>query len=176
MVPQKLGPFFSLFLMRKPLSSGQKWFLRPYFPLIRSMFVLRSGLRFSFRALEVPESRVRKRPLSLTKMTFSLALGSGTSIARNENLRPLLNTNIPLISGKYGLRNHFWPLESRFLMSNSEKNAFFSKSFHGPILIFWNLILYTFLCTKIKKNYHGQYFFSWCMFRTHVIILYYVLW
>ena len=44
--------FFSLFLMRKRLSSGQKWFLRPYFPLIRGMFLLRSGLRFSFRALE----------------------------------------------------------------------------------------------------------------------------
>ena len=26
--------FSSLFLMRKPLSSDQKWFLRPYFPLI----------------------------------------------------------------------------------------------------------------------------------------------
>ena len=25
--------FSSLFLMRKPLSSDQKWFLRPYFPL-----------------------------------------------------------------------------------------------------------------------------------------------
>ena len=46
----ELGPFFSLFLMRKRLSSGQKWFLRPYFPL-RGMFVLRSGHRFSFRAL-----------------------------------------------------------------------------------------------------------------------------
>ena len=55
--------------MRKRLSSGQKWFLRPYFPLIRGMFVFRSGLRFSFRALEVPEPRVRKRSLSLTKMT-----------------------------------------------------------------------------------------------------------
>ena len=31
-----------------------------------------------------------------------LTLGSGTSSARNENLRPLLNTNIPLISGKCG--------------------------------------------------------------------------
>ena len=61
--PQKLGPFFSLFLMRKTLSSGQKWFLMPYFPLIRDMLVFRSGLRFSFRALEVPELRVRKRPL-----------------------------------------------------------------------------------------------------------------
>ena len=28
--------------MRKTLSSGQKWFLRPYFPLIRGMFVIRS--------------------------------------------------------------------------------------------------------------------------------------
>ena len=36
-----------------------------------------------------------------------LTLSSGTSSARNENLRPLLNTNIPLISGKYGFRNHF---------------------------------------------------------------------
>ena len=36
--------FFSLFLMRKRLSSGQKWFLRPYFPLIRGMFLLKSGL------------------------------------------------------------------------------------------------------------------------------------
>ena len=49
------------------VSSSQKWFLRPYFPLIRGMFLFRSGLRFSFRALEVPEQRVRKRPLSLTK-------------------------------------------------------------------------------------------------------------
>ena len=53
--------------MRKWLSSGQKWFLRPYFPLIRGMFVFRSGLRFSFWTLEV-----RKRPFSLTKMAFSL--------------------------------------------------------------------------------------------------------
>ena len=36
-----------------------------------------------------------------------LTLGSGTSSAHSKNLRPLLNTNIPLISGKYGLRNHF---------------------------------------------------------------------
>ena len=28
-------------------------------------------------------------------------------ICKIENLRPLLNTNIPLISEKYGLRNHF---------------------------------------------------------------------
>ena len=54
--------FFSLLLMRKRLSGGQKWFLKPYFPLIRGVFVLRSGLRFSFRALEVPEPRARKRP------------------------------------------------------------------------------------------------------------------
>ena len=38
------------------------------------MFVFRSGLSFSFRALEVPEPRVRKRPLSLTNMAFSSPL------------------------------------------------------------------------------------------------------
>ena len=32
-----------------------------------------------------------------------LISGLGTSNARNENLRPLLNTNIPLISGNYSL-------------------------------------------------------------------------
>ena len=36
------------------------------------MFVFRSGLRFSFRALEVPEPRVRKRPLSLTSFLFQM--------------------------------------------------------------------------------------------------------
>ena len=59
--------FSSLFLMRKPLSSDQKWFLRPYFPLIGGIFVLKSGLRFSFRAPEVPEPRVRKSPSFLRR-------------------------------------------------------------------------------------------------------------
>ena len=36
--------------------------------------------------------------ISFSKMTFS-------SLSVLRNLRPLLNTNIPLISGKYGLRN-----------------------------------------------------------------------
>ena len=35
--------------------------LKPYFPLIRGMFVFRSGVRFLFGALKVPELRVRKR-------------------------------------------------------------------------------------------------------------------
>ena len=65
-----------------------------------------------------------------------LTLGSGTSSARNKNLRPLLNRNIPPIDGKYGLRNHFWPLESGFLMRKSEKKGpnFFGRS--GLILEF----------------------------------------
>ena len=48
--------------MKKPLSSDQKWFLRPYFPVIRDIFVLKSGLRFSFREPEVPKLRARKSP------------------------------------------------------------------------------------------------------------------
>ena len=57
---EKIG-FFSLFLTRKRLSRGQKWFLRPYFPLIMGMFEFKSGLRFLFQALEVSQLRVRKR-------------------------------------------------------------------------------------------------------------------
>ena len=34
---------------------------------VPGMFVFKSGLRFSFRTLEVTESRVRKRSFSLTK-------------------------------------------------------------------------------------------------------------
>ena len=56
------------------VSSDQKWFLRPYFPLIRGMFLLRSGLRFSLWALEVPEPKVRKGTLSLKDVPFFLAL------------------------------------------------------------------------------------------------------
>ena len=39
--PKTLRPFFSLFLVRKPLSSDQKWFLRSYVPLIMGMFLLK---------------------------------------------------------------------------------------------------------------------------------------
>ena len=56
-----------------------------------------------------------------------LISGLGTSNVRHKNLRPLLNTNIPLISGNYGLINHFWPLESRFLMWKNEKKSIFSQ-------------------------------------------------
>ena len=52
-----------------------------------------------------------------------LTLGSGTSSAQNENLKPLFITNIPIISGNYGLRNHFWRLQSGFLMRKSEKKG-----------------------------------------------------
>ena len=45
----ELGPFFSLFLMRKCLSSGQKGLLMPHFPQIRGIFVCRVVLDFCFR-------------------------------------------------------------------------------------------------------------------------------
>ena len=77
-----------------------------------------------------------------------LTLGSGTSSARNENLRPLLSTNIPLISGKYGLRNHFWPLESHFLMRKSEKNSIFSKFPRCPIFNFF-VVTREVICQKM---------------------------
>ena len=66
--------FSSLFLMRKPLSSDQKWFLRPYFPLIGGIFVLKSGLRFLFWALEVPIRKVRKRPFFTLKPYYHLPI------------------------------------------------------------------------------------------------------
>ena len=38
---------------------------------------------------------------------------------------------------QYGLRNHFWPLESVFLMRKSEKKGINSKSPRCPIFIFF---------------------------------------
>ena len=73
-----------------------------------------------------------------------LTLGSGTSSDQNENLRPLLNRNIPPISGKYGLRNHFLPVESGFLMRKREKKG--PITFQAPCsrfkdLHFWNRLV-----------------------------------
>ena len=59
----EIRPFFSLFLMKKPLSKGQEWFLSPHFPLIGATFILKIGFRFSFWALEAPDLRVRKSQL-----------------------------------------------------------------------------------------------------------------
>ena len=52
--PKKLGPFFSLFLIRKPLSSDQKWFLTPCFPLIGDIFVLKVASDFRFGHWKCP--------------------------------------------------------------------------------------------------------------------------
>ena len=86
-----------------------------------------------------------------------LTLGLGTSSARNENLRPLLNTNITLISGKYGLRNHFWPLECRFLMRKSEKNRFSQTPLNSR---FWALgfLFFTLSCANVKKIQSDTFF------------------
>ena len=108
---------FSLFLMRKRLYSGQKWFLRPRFPLFRGIFVFTGSARIE------KEEKV----ILVSENDLFLTLGLGTSSAQNKNLRPLLNANTTLFSGKYCLKNHFWPLESRFLMRKSEKNSIFSK-------------------------------------------------
>ena len=62
--------------------------------------------------------------------------GLGTSLAQNENLRPLFNKNVPLYSGKHGLRNHFWPLEIGFLTRKSEIKGPNFLGRYGQILKF----------------------------------------
>ena len=72
-----------------------------------------------------------EKAILVSESGIFLTLGSGTSSARFENLRPLLNRNIPLISGKYGLRNHLGPLESGILVRKSEKKG---PNFLGTLL------------------------------------------
>ena len=98
-------------------------------------------LDFRFGHWKCPNREWGKGLISSESGLF-LTLGSGTSSARNENLRPLLNRNIPLISGKYGLRwADFDLLQSIY------------------IHIFVN---------ENKKNYHGGLILSRCMFCIHV--------
>ena len=98
--------------------------------------------------------------LAKVKKGLFLTFRMGTSNARNKNLRPLFNTNIPPISGKYGLRNHFWSLESGFLMRKREENDFFSKSAKLPILSFWILNVHIIICQFQKRSTVIHFFLS----------------
>ena len=116
----------------------------------------------------IARTESEEKALLVGESGLFLTLGSGTSSARNKNLRPLINRNISLISGKYDLRNHFWPLESGFLMRKSEKKG---PNFWGTLLPILRLTFLelssNFRKFGIKKN--GGYFFSiWWVFRTHV--------
>ena len=98
-----------------------------------------------------------------------LTLGSGTSIDQNENLKPHRNRNIPLISGKYGLRNSLSPLESGFLTRNSEKKGPNFLGRHGPnfkTYIFLNC--FDFLDFVRFSEFLGLFISIWWVFRTHV--------
>ena len=103
--------FSSLFLMRKRLSSGQKWFLRPHFPLIGGIFVFRSGPRFSFRA-----PRVRKRQFSLTKSLPNVSVsewnGMDVHIFRSTRTSELL---ILIIGSNIDILRQLWPLTANYL-------------------------------------------------------------
>ena len=58
-----------------------------------------------------------------------------------------------------------WAISSLYYIKFSK--LIFSKSSHGPILIFWNPFLFKFLWLKIKKL-PKIIFFSWCIFLDHV--------
>ena len=93
---------------------------------------------------KIGSKRPRKLgPILVSESGLFFTLGSGTSRARNKNLRPLLNRNIPLISGKYGLRNHFQSLESVFLMKKSENKG---PNFWGPLLLILRLTFLEVFC------------------------------
>ena len=99
--------------------------------------------KMSHRVQKKIKTFIRLKKLIMAKIALFgcfwglfLTLGQGTSGARNENLRPLFNTNIPPISGKSGLRTHFQPLESGVLALGSEEKCFFSAGCRQKILFF----------------------------------------
>ena len=84
--------FSSLFLTRKPLSSDQKWFLMPYFPLIRGMFVFRSGLRFRVEHWKCPNREWGKGHFSKLISESGLFLTLGSFGKKQPRLRRILLT------------------------------------------------------------------------------------
>ena len=100
--------------------------------------------------------------LQLKKWLF-LTFWMDTSNARNKNLRPLFNTNIPPISGKYGLRNHFWSLESGFLMRKREENDFFLKIRSTPDFELLDSECPYYHLPISKKIHRETFFLSQCM-------------
>ena len=88
--------------------------------------------------------------------------------ARNENLRPLRNTNITLISRTYCLRNHFHHWKVVFSWGKVRKGDRTQKPFMGQFRSF-GIDFYLYFCErKSKKSTRVNFFFSWCMFRPHV--------
>ena len=96
MLQAPFSHFFSLLLMRKTTFQWSKVVSEVNFPLIRGMFLLRSGLRFAFRALEVPEPNKNAIRLALLSSHIALSILPVT---------PLLYIgNSPFFSSKQALR------------------------------------------------------------------------
>ena len=133
MEPKKYCPFLHFSSKEKgfPVVKSGVWGHFPHYSRVRLNWEV--ALDFRFGHWKWPNREWEKGHFSKWKWLF-LTLGSGTSSAWKENLRPLLNTHVPLFNGKYGLRNHFWPLESRFLMRKSEKNDRNFLGYMGRIL------------------------------------------
>ena len=106
------------------------------FPTNRGYICIEKWSQIFVSGIGSVHSESEEKSLFKLKKGLFLTFRMGTSNARNKNLRPLFNTNIPPISGKYGLRNHFWSLESGFLMRKREENDFFSKICNNSILRF----------------------------------------
>ena len=144
-VPGKCASWsWSTILHPSSLSCWSIWILEPDpWPCFYRMSCLSN--EFSLATYNVTFHQKRASNLD----DLFLTPGSGTSSAWNENLRPLLNTNIRLIIRKYGLRNHTWPLESRFIISKSEKNSIFSTPSQMRILISNSIYTYIYHETEL---------------------------
>ena len=153
---------FELFLyigMRKTTFQWSKVVSEAIFPTNRGYICIEKWSQIFVSGIGSVHSESEEKSLFKLKKGLFLTFRMGTSNARNKNLRPLFNTNIPPISGKYGLRNHFWSLESGFLMRKREENDFFSKSAKLPILSFWILNVHIIIC-QFQKRSTVIHFFS----------------
>ena len=154
-------------MAEKPLSSGQKWFLRWVFPGFGGYFALQGAFVFSFQWSEVPFPRYRDSYV-LHKIARI------TSDHRNEKTKTLCNTKYTPKPKKTHLRNHFWPLESGFSAIATYKTNIFSKSCNVPILNFFLVIPDTFSIPKSLTELMGDLIFlktrsrpMWPVIATH---------
>ena len=104
----------------------------------RSLLKNRIHIKLDYRTTVLISGRQRKVwHLNIWTYHFYVKEAFSSLSAWNENPRPLLNRNIPLISGKYGLRNHFWPLKVFFSWGKVRKRALNQKAPVPDVQIFF---------------------------------------
>ena len=145
----KIHPWWDFLMRKRLLSSGQKWFLRPYFPLIKGMFPLISSLRFS---------RMWGRTLSLTSVAFSSLSVRALPVPETKIWDHFSIETYPYIVGNMASETTFDHWKVFFSWGKVRKRALTQNPLMGG---FWSLGIqfYLHFCARKSKKNTMEHFF-----------------